>query len=111
MKVLCKAMVLACLLFSACGTPSFVIHNKKAPVETSLMEEKEEWHFDGVFMLVEFSDPVDLNQRCPQGWDSFGIGKPFRHFISGFLVLTIPFIFDPHNVRYQCRKNMNLNKA
>ena len=63
--------------------------------------ENSEWHHDGIIRLVEFSEPVDLNNRC-EGKD-FSSVRVEKTFIQGLVGAISYGLYDPWDVSYACR--------
>ncbi len=62
----------------------------------------EEWHHDGILGLVEFSDPVDMNQRCNgSSWKTI---KTEETFVQGLVRGVTWSLYDPWMVSYSCNK-------
>lgn len=119
------------LFNSGCSTMVFVNgtsgdQGRAGPVAAL---ENEEWHHDGVFGLVEFSPPVDLQNRCNgSDWKSVKIEKTFVNGLASAVVnsaLAIPAakttvnagvvavtnssyvalpLYDPWTVSFSCGK-------
>ena len=93
MNTLLKMTLIASIALAGCST--IHLHNSKSGGGRTA----EEWHHDGILGLVEFSDPVDLSNRCPGGWNTV---TTQRTFVQG-LVGTITFgLYDPWNAKYTC---------
>jgi hypothetical protein len=79
---------------SACSTMYF--HNGTG----QMMVENEEWHHDGILRLVEFSSPVDMNDRCEgKEWSTI---KNEKTFVQGLVGALTYGIYDPWQVEYAC---------
>jgi hypothetical protein len=90
-----KLLVLSLfVLTSACSTIYF--HNG-----SSDSVDHDEWHHDGILALVEFSPPVDLNERCEgKSWGTVETQRSFLNWLAG----TFTFgIYDPWMVSYSCK--------
>ena len=85
---------------TAGGCSTIYFHNS-----SNAMPDHEEWHHDGLLGLVEFSPPVDLNERCEgRDWETV---KTEKTFLNG-LVSTVAGsaagrLYDPWEVAYACQ--------
>jgi hypothetical protein len=94
-KLMICSVLAAFSVFSGCSTMYF--HNGGK----SFTPEMSEWHHDGVLRLVEFSDSVDMNQRCEaKGWDVIKVEKTFVQGLVGSVTYNL---YDPWDVSYTCR--------
>lgn len=94
-KAFCLALAL--LFVSGCHTINY--NNGTGGVQGRSFDE---WHHIGIVNLVEFSQPVDLSDRCPsKGWST---AQTELSFVRG-LVAGLTFgIYTPHGVEYACRR-------
>jgi hypothetical protein len=61
-----------------------------------------EWHHGGIFDLVEFSDPVDLQARCEgDGWQSVKVEKSFTNGLADLVTYNL---YDGWTVEYACSR-------
>lgn len=59
-----------------------------------------QWHHIGIWGLVEFSNPVRLNQVCPNGW---GKVHNERSFLNGLVSWIIGNgLYTPYTVEVHC---------
>jgi hypothetical protein len=87
------------LLGAASGCSTIYFHNGG---QTGYATEESEWHHDGVFGLVEFSDPVNMSARCEDskhGWDTV---KTERTFLNGLVSGLTWSLYDPWEVSMSC---------
>ncbi|OFZ79418.1 MAG: hypothetical protein A2583_02935 [Bdellovibrionales bacterium RIFOXYD1_FULL_53_11] len=86
------------LMAAATGCSTMYFHNggDKAQVMTN-----DKWHHDGVFGLVEFSDPEDMNAKCEGAFKTI---KVERTFINGLVRSLTYSLYDPWEVSYACSK-------
>ena len=98
-KIIVQVGVLISVLsLGACST--MYIHN--GPIDENSNLEYSEWHHGGILRLVEFSDPVNLPQRCNKAdWRTV---KVERTFVQGLVHSVSYGIYDPWNVEYSCRE-------
>lgn len=80
---------------SGCAT----IHFDNAPTTTT-KNPYSEWHHDGILRLVEFSPPVDMNNRCDGA--NWVTTKVERNFVQGLAAVVTWGIYDPWDVSYAC---------
>lgn len=59
----------------------------------------KEWHHNGIFGLVEFSDPVDLSNHCGSSWKTI---KTEETFIQGLIAGVTYRLYDPWMFSYSC---------
>ncbi len=84
-------------LFSGCSTIYF---ENGSRVSQNL--EYTEWHHDGIFELVEFSDPVNMNERCDgKSWTAIRVEETF---IQGLISGVTYSLYNPWDVAYSCQK-------
>ena len=93
-------MFILLMVLTSCSTPTILIKNSGSA--KAVLDQREEWHHDAVFGLVEGSSAVNLKERCPHGWENVSVSKPFRHFFVGTFNPFL-FMYDPWSVTYQCR--------
>ena len=92
----CLVALMAALALSGCFRISFQngAQQSKAPLTQG------EWHHNGVLGLVEFSDPVDLKDRCrDRGWSTIETHKTFLQGLVGGLTYSL---YTPWDVAYSC---------
>ena len=97
MKITSKLLtcLLAAVFFAGCSTIYFE-NGSKEHVDLS----NAEWHHDGVFGFMEFSPPVDMNNRC-QG-KHFEAVEVRQSFLDGLISGGTDRIYDPWEVSYLC---------
>lgn len=79
---------------AGCSTMHFT-HGERAGDYTF-----SEWHHGGIFDLVEFSDPVDLQARCDGGdWQSVKVEKTFTNGLADVVTYNL---YDGWMVEYAC---------
>ena len=92
-----KNLFLSALMFvgmTGCSTMYFHQHSNETTTTFG------EWHHDGILALVEFSDPVDLKERCKNAsWKTVQIEETF---VQGLLRGITYSLYDPWNVTYSC---------
>ncbi len=69
-----------------------------------------EWHHIGIFGLVEFTNPVRLDQICPQGWARV---HNERSFLNGLVTRVLSlwgagWVYQPHTVKVYCSSGQTL---
>jgi hypothetical protein len=79
------------------GCQSIYFHNGVRDDVT----QQSKFHHIGVFSLVEFSDPVDLSERCPGGWRTVNTELSFLNAVVG--MFTQP-IYGPWTVKIGCER-------
>jgi hypothetical protein len=83
------------------GTACSTIYFHNGPTRAAELENVE-WHHDGILRLVEFSSPVDLNDRCEsKPWTTVKVEKTF---IQGFVGGVSYGLYDPWNVEFSCKR-------
>jgi hypothetical protein len=86
------------LLLTACQV--IHINNGKESVVTY---PQDEWHQIGIFQVAEFSDPVDLSQRCDgKDWVSAQTRMSPGQVLLG-LVPYLGYAWSPLEVAYACK--------
>jgi hypothetical protein len=64
--------------------------------------DHDEWHHDGIIRLVEFSSPVNLNERCEgKNWGTVKTEESFLNWLAGAFTFGI---YDPWTVSYSCKQ-------
>jgi hypothetical protein len=59
-----------------------------------------EWHHDGVFGLVEFSDPTDLKTYCSGSWKSV---ETENSFLTGLVSGVTYGLYTPRMANVMCK--------
>ncbi len=97
----CKILLLVLLATLLSGCWSMHLDNGSG---RSHRGDYSEWHHGGIFRLVDFSRPVDLNDRCSgKEWQSVYIRKSFLNGladVAGALFL-VP-LYDGWTVDVTC---------
>ena len=57
------------------------------------------WHNSVLWGLVEVSEPIDLQQTCPEGWAEMHTHTTFVNGLLDFLTIGI---YNPQTVTVQC---------
>ena len=96
------AFIAAALCTTACFSIQF--NNGPTGATASPAKQAREWHHDGILNLVEFTRPVDLNNRCGGAdWQSVRV---YKSFLQGFLqTAASSFVgnwWDPWTVETRC---------
>ena len=89
--------LLAAFCVGGTGCMSIFFHHDGTQAKAT---EQEGLHHIGVFSLVEFSDPVDLSERCPTGWRTVMTERGPLAILIG--MLTQP-IYGPMTVGVGCK--------
>jgi hypothetical protein len=91
-------LIVLCFALVGCHT----IHIKNDS-NASFDYKQDEWHQIGVLELVEFSDPVDLSQRCEgKPWSSVRTRmSPGQAFLA--LVPYLSYAWTPQEVAISCK--------
>ncbi len=95
-------VAIASILSVGCSTIHFQNGQSSMP-----REKASEWHHTGIFTLVEFSDPVDLNDRCRgKSWDTVTTKRTFINGLAGSIdsILIGVDLWEPWTVEYSCRE-------
>jgi hypothetical protein len=82
----------------ASGCARIRLHRDSAPPSERALEDTT--YSTAIFGLKSFSDPVNLTERCPQGWSM--IGTEARAFQGVLRVLTLN-LYSPWTVKVSCR--------
>jgi len=95
--------IITTLLFSGCSKMYF--HNGEPSNSVTL--QNEQTHRHTVFNLVEISDPINLNEKCPSNdWDTIETELSFLDFlissIDNFLIGVD--VYGQKTVNYSCSK-------
>jgi hypothetical protein len=81
-----KIIAISAILLSGCTT----IHFDRSNTLQLDAVEKEQWHHNIVFSVIEASDPVDLKEVCgEQEWTSVKTEFTFLNWGSAFLLDTV----------------------
>lgn len=69
-----------------------------------------DWHHIGIFGLVEFSNPVRLDQICPQGWARVHNERSFLNGLVTLLLGTVgaSWVYQPHTIKVYCQSGQTL---
>ena len=98
MKNLMKNLLAAFIFIGMTGCSTIYFHNNSTDTQTSF----EEWHHDGIFGLVEFSDPIDSQDRCKgASWKTIKVEETF---IQGLVRGVTWSLYDPWMMSYSCVK-------
>ena len=98
MKSLLASLSIVMAMFFSSGCSTIYFHKGSSDSTT----EMNEWHHNGILRLVEFSDPVDMANRCAgKGWETIKVEKGFIH---GFVGSLTNGWYDPWSVSYSCKK-------
>lgn len=90
-------VLVASIILSGCY--KITLQNGGRPLGASY--KQGEWHHDGVAGLVEFSEPVDMKNRCEgRNWDSV---KIHQTFVQGLVSGVTYGLYNPWDVAYSCR--------
>jgi hypothetical protein len=88
------------LVFSGCYRLTF--DNGPLP-QNEAEHPHREWHHIGIIRLVEFSDPVDLYERCKgKEWTSVETELTFIQGVIAFLPYN--YVYHPREVEWACAK-------
>jgi hypothetical protein len=90
-------VIVASVILSGCY--KITLQNGARPLAASY--KQGEWHHDGVIGLVEFSEPVDMANRCGgKNWESV---KVHQTFVQGLVSGVTYSLYNPWDVAYSCR--------
>ncbi len=93
-----KFLIIASVMFALTGCYKITLQNGARPV---MAPSQGEWHHDGVLGLVEFSDPVDMQNRCHgHTWESVRVHQTF---VQGLVSGVTYSLYNPWDVAYSCR--------
>ncbi len=96
-----RCSVVVALVVTLALSGCFKISFQNGPQQPSQSFKQGEWHHDGVLGLVEFSDPVDLHERCDgRAWNTIKTHKTFVQGLVGGLTYSL---YTPWDVAYSCR--------
>ncbi len=83
------------------GCHKIYYHNGGPLVANKNAATVNEWHHDGVFGLVEFSEPVDLKRYCSnKGWSTI---ETENSFLSGLVSVMTWSIYTPREANVVCK--------
>jgi hypothetical protein len=93
-----KKLVLVALLggLTGCFHLKYVVGDQPATPPTPT---EEEWHHVIAFGLAEISDPVNVSQVCPGGFQSAASEETF---VNGLVHLLTASIYTPQTVSVTC---------
>ena len=93
-------VLISIFVFTGCAT--IYLHNGDTPPEVT----QQEWHHDGILDLVEFSNPVDLSQRCKnKEWQTVKIEKsPLCVLVDIAEAAIVGNLYDPWIVETSCKE-------
>ena len=91
---LCAAVALTA------GCNQIYYHNGGPAVANKAAAQYNEWHHDGVFGLVEFSEPVNLKARCERGWDTV---ETENSFLTGLVSAFTYALYTPREANVVCK--------
>ena len=90
-----------CMLAATALSGCYKISFNNGPVSTQQAFREGEWHHNGVFGLVEFSEPVDMKNRCDgKNWSTV---KTHMTFIQGLVSGVTYSLYNPWDVAYSCK--------
>jgi hypothetical protein len=101
-----RFLLLASLWLSSCYKIDYVTGLQSSSVPTA-----SEWHHIGIFGLVEFSEPVPLQQICPTGFAKVHNETSFANgavtFALGLVALN--WAYQPSTVSVYCKSGAAYN--
>lgn len=97
-----KKLVIAIFLvgIATSGCHKIYYHNGGPAVANKASAQYNEWHHDGVFGLVEFSEPVNLKTRCQKGWDTV---ETENSFLTGLVSGLTYGLYTPREANVVCK--------
>ena len=96
-------LVLAALFVTSMvtGCHKIYYHNGGSLVANKATANVNEWHHDGVFGLVEFSEPVDLKRYCAgKGWSTV---ETENSFLTGLVSAVTYGLYTPREANVICK--------
>ena len=97
-KLLVLTFSVAAIALSGCH--KIYYHNGGQMIANKNDAQYSEWHHDGVFGLVEFSDPVDLKARCERGWSTV---ETENSFLTGLVSGATYALYTPRMANVVCK--------
>jgi Bor protein len=95
-----STFALCAALVSAAGCNQIYYHNATPAVANKAAAQYNEWHHDGVFGLVEFSEPVNLKARCERGWNTV---ETENSFLTGLVSAFTYALYTPREANVVCK--------
>jgi len=89
--------LLAAFCVGGTGCMSIFFHNDGTENEST---QQDRLHHIGIFSLIEFSDPMNLSQECPNGWRT---AKTERGPLAILIGMFTQPIYGPMTVGAGCK--------
>jgi hypothetical protein len=97
-NVLVLAFSIAAVALTGCH--KIYYHNGGQMVANKSAAQYNEWHHIGVFGLVEFSDPIELNRMCQGKWTTL---ETENSFLSGLVSGVTYGLYTPREANLVCK--------
>lgn len=97
-KILVCALSVVAIAVSGCH--KIYYHNGGPSVANKTAANYNDWHHDGVFGIVEFSDPIDLKKYCERGWNTV---ETENSFLTGLVSVLTYGLYTPREANLVCK--------
>ncbi len=82
------------------GCHKIYYHNGGSMVANKASAQYNDWHHIGVLGLVEFSDPIPLNQKCQSKWSTL---ETENSFLTGLVSGLTYGLYTPREANLVCK--------